>query len=105
MYGRESQGNEICGVYKYIESEHRHRIGDCKPPNDGELCLCVVHSGDCFNSYYPLTEGDDGSFRADLDRKFGAYVFGYLEGKFSDRDYHLLCAGEKVVAVLTKEDG
>lgn len=86
------KGGRIGSVYKYVDKEHNHRIGSCDwLPEDGDLCLCVGHSGDCFSSYVAMREVEGGLKKVG---KFGAYVFGESLGYLEVRDFHLVQAGE-----------
>lgn len=82
-------------VYKYIDKEHKHRMGHCEwLPSDGDLCVCIGHSGDCFNDYVAMRKQSDGTYLK--VGEFGAYNFGVPCGKLDERNFHLLQAGEPI---------
>lgn len=100
---RGSHGN----VYRYNDADHKHRMGHCGwLPKDGDLCLRVRDSGDCFHDYVSLRETKAGKW--EKVGEFGAYVFGDVVCKLDDRQFHLACAGEPIslpnAQVLTSEE-
>lgn len=95
MYRRWGAGGTKKAIYKYSDKEHKHRMGSCDwLPKDGDLCICVGHSGDCFSDYVAMRKTAKGTY--EMVGKFGAYNFGKPVGELSDRDYHLLQAGEEI---------
>lgn len=95
MRGRQwGGGAELRRLYEYSDDD-RSRMGHCDwLPSNGDLCLCVEHSGDCFFTYVALRKQGDGKWRR--AGKFGAYVFGTPCGVLPERTFHLACAGEAV---------
>lgn len=95
------QGGKIGSIYKYIKKRHHAALGYCKwIPEDGDLCLCIEHSGDCFSDYVVIREnpscffqrvGECTNVRGEGD--FGAYNFGKPIYKVTTREMHLLIAG------------
>ena len=82
-------------VFRYIESEHNHRIGQCGfTPSDGDLCIRVADAGDCFHTYISVRKTKDGRYVR--VGEFGAYIFGKEVCTLSERKFHLICAGELV---------
>ena len=82
-------------IYRYDHARDKHRMGHCAwLPKDGDLCLCVGHSGDCFHDYVALRQGDDGKWTK--AGEFGAYFFGEKVGELCKRDFHLAQAGEPI---------
>ncbi len=80
-------------IYEVQACDHKlHRATD-QPV--GQWCLCYKHSGDHFYTYIPL-DRDGKSLRLRLTDQFASYSFGMLvtEIELSDRNFHLLCAGE-----------
>lgn len=62
----------------------------------GDVVLCGKHSGDCFNTYI-LCEVLGNGVRGIPGSRFGAYTMGVPTGwQPTDREYHLLMAGEFV---------
>jgi len=95
MIMRWNSGNEIMGVYEYKDSEHSRRMGHCEfLPSDGDLCVCVSHSGDCFNNYIAIRKQPCGGYKS--IGEFGAYVFGDKSFNLKSREFYLLQAGETV---------
>lgn len=92
------KGNDKMGVYRYVDAEHKHRMGSCEVlPVDGDLVVCTDHSGDCFDSYVIIRWGRKGFDTGfEVTGEFGAYVFGEKLMTLPKRDYHLLLAGEMV---------
>lgn len=85
-------GAKIGAVYRYSHADHACRMGhNERQPGNGDLCLCVRHSGDCFYDYAVL-RFDHGQWTVEF--KFGAYAFGTPELELSTRAVHLLLAGE-----------
>lgn len=83
-------------VYRYDDNKHKRRMGSCKwLPSDGDLCIRVKDSGDCFHSYVAIRECEDGKWQK--VGEFGAYVFGEAIIKLEDRQFHLACAGEPIL--------
>lgn len=92
-------GNRLRCLYRYNHREAMRRIGSCDWfPEDGDLCLCTEHTGDCFNDYVVIREGDDGLYHVVGD--FGAYAFGTVFCHLSKRTFHLLMAGEPIALEL-----
>jgi hypothetical protein len=89
-------------LVQYSDERHRDRMGHCKWfPSDGDFCVCVKHSGDCFYSYMAIRKEEDGTWRKIGD--FGAYVFGEKIGKIDEREFFLLQAGELVSLTIDKD--
>ena len=88
-------GNTIQGVYEY-RPEHTGRLGNINwMPKSGDMCVCVAHSGDCFNNYVAMRKNDDGKFV--MVGEFGAYFFGTKIGTLPKRDFHRLQAGDLII--------
>jgi hypothetical protein len=82
---------------------------------DGDLAMCIKHSGDCF-WYYQLVDNDFSFYpQFDIDKKlrrgyrlikesnFGAYTLGdAYEFQPTDREFHLLMAGERTALEADK---
>lgn len=84
-------------------TKNKNRLGDCKwLPKDGDIVLCVKHSGDCFNDYRVLRKQDHATWK--LVEEFSAYAFGTIMMTVIDCKYHLLMAGEPVTLPLTITD-
>lgn len=83
---------DVCAsnVVRYSEARDRRRMGACKwLPSDGDLCVCIALSGDCFYRYVAVRKGDDGIYRK--VGAFGAYFFG--EGvRNIDTDWFLIAS-------------
>ncbi len=93
--GRWGVGNAQKNIYKYSDAEHKNRMGCCEwLPEDGDLCVCVAHSGDYFNNYAAMRIQENGAYK--MVGEFGAYCFGESIGELSKRDFHLLQAGEEI---------
>lgn len=93
--GAWGQGNTIRSIYRYDDHTHKRRMGCCDwLPSDGDLCVCISHTGDCFNDYFAVRKQEDGKYK--IVGKFGAYVFGRDIGTLTERDFHLLLAGESI---------
>ena len=89
MMGRRAwtSGANIGTIYHYDHAQDADRIGHCAwLPNDGDLCLCVEHSGDSFYDYFALRLNDNGKLTK--VGEFGAYVFGRKVGKLEKRQFH-----------------
>lgn len=92
--GSWSGGSSDRSVYLYID-EDRERMGHCDwLPKNGDLCVCLEHSGDCFYDYMAVRKTDDEKY--EKVGEFGAYNFGEKLGTLTKRCFHLLCAEEKV---------
>ena len=88
-------GNSSRNIYRYINYRHKDRMGCCDwLPSDEDLCVCIKHSGDCFDDYFAVRKQEDGKYK--IVGKFGAYVFGSSRGELTERDFHLLLAGESI---------
>lgn len=99
MKGAWTPGNRSQSLYRYCDKEHQDRMGYCKYlPNDGDLCLCVGHTGDCFDDYVVLWVDDDGLYSVLYE--FSAYKFGEEICNLSNRAFHLLLAGESLALEL-----
>lgn len=86
-------GAKIGSVYLYTD-EYKNRMGASpRLPKNNDLCLCIEHSGDCFYTYTVLNRTKNG---LEKSFKFGAYCFGDSVKTLSERDFHLLLAGETV---------
>ena len=82
-------------IYRYDHARDKCRIGNCEwLPEDGDLCLCVGHSGDYFHDYIALRKYGDGKMIK--FGEFGAYPFGVEIGKLDKRSFHLVQAGEPI---------
>lgn len=82
-------------MYLYIDADHKRRMGHCAwLPEEGDLCLRVCDSGDCFHSYIALRETEDGKWKK--AGEFGAYAFGEVVSTLNDQTFRLACAGESV---------
>jgi hypothetical protein len=94
--GRWSKGNSVRSIYKYIEEEHKGRLGrnDFTPTN-GDMCLCTEHSGDCFNYYSVLCLDSSGKYCK--GREFGAYKFGKAICVLSEKEFYTVLADIPVV--------
>ena len=96
MFRQWGSGNESGAIYEYLESESRHRIGHCDfIPRDGDYCVCIEHSGDCFDDYIAIRNTGKGTFKK--IGEFGAYRFGEKLASLGKKDFHLLQAGEEVM--------
>ena len=76
------KGNKIGGIYEF-RNEDLGRIGSCDfVPEEGDLCLCTEHSGDCFNNYiaYRFIAKEDAccwpEWGYEEVGRFGAFKFG-----------------------------
>ena len=82
-------------IYLYINKSEEDRKGNNKFfPMDGDFCLCVGHSGDCFHDYIALKKLGNGKYK--MYGKYGAYGSGNKICEIDNRTYHLLQAGEEV---------
>lgn len=90
-------GNRPRSIYLYKDKEHKHRMGNCAwLPKDGDLCVCVKASGDCFDDYVAMRIQKNGRYK--MVGEFGAYAFGEPCGDLPNREFHLLQAGEEIIA-------
>lgn len=93
--GKWGAGGVNKGVYLYIDEDHKHRMGSCEwLPKDGDLCVCVEHAGDCFSDYVAMRKQENGDYK--MIGEFGAYNFGEKISELSNRNFHLLQAGESI---------
>ena len=98
MYRTWGTGANIQTIYKYISQNDADRMGNCKRlPKEGDLCLCVDHSGDCFYDYYVIRKGKDNKWG--IVFKFGAYYFGKKVKTLTERNFHLLLAKERITNI------
>ena len=82
-------------IYRYDHDRDKCRMGNCEwLPKDGDLCLCIGHSGDYFHDYVVLIKSEDG--RMVKSGEFSAYSFGVEVGKLCKRSFHLVQAGEPI---------
>lgn len=82
-------------VYEYKHERDEKRIGSCKwLPSDGDMCLCVGHSGDRFHQYLALRQREDGLWQS--AGQFGAYGFWDKVAELDERNFFLAQAGEPV---------
>lgn len=85
------QGASIGTIYLYNNKLDEGRIGHCQfKPADGDLCLCVEHSGDYFYDYIAIRRSGRKWKAAG---RFGAYVFGQSIAKTNERQFCLLQEG------------
>ena len=88
-------GNSKKYVYQYSENRDKDRMGNCVfLPKDGDYCVCIEPSGDCFDNYFVIRKQTNGKHK--IVGYFGAYSFGEEIMKLSDRNFHLFLAGEEV---------
>lgn len=74
--------------------EDKLRIGDCTLlPKEGDLCLVLKQSGDCFYDYALVRKQKNGMWKK--VGKFRAHSFG-KRVKMSKRNFHLLLVGDEV---------
>ena len=113
--GRKAWRNPIATKCLYFLTEESFQTGDPVGTNwakgrlkPGDILLCEELSGDCFYTWYLLgythyTDNQDVHVRLELvPHTFGAYAMkAHKLTGFTERDYHLLLAGEKV-EVMTK---
>ena len=94
-FGRNWGGGYNVGKLIRLGSKDNDRLGYAQGVvlKDGDLALCIAHSGDWFNSYRLLKKSKDGKFK--LGKLFGAYECGEAV-KITSRTFHLLMAGEVV---------
>lgn len=88
------QGGDIRGIYKYDHNRDENRMSHRGwLPKDGDLCVCIAHSGDYFSNYIVMKKTKErGKVR--MVGKFGAYNFGKKVGTLRKKNFHLLQAGE-----------
>jgi hypothetical protein len=89
------QGASIGSIYK-VSPDDFSRVGNCWMKGrlkDGDLILCIEHSGDHFFDYVLIIPYANG-MRAALGSQFGAYTLGEEIKNLPSRDFHLLMAGE-----------
>lgn len=109
MMNREWGGNAQIGKAYIVRPVDLGRVGYCWMRGRlkvGDIVLPLRHSGDCFYDYV-LAEGGDWltlgknpnvpAFRRIVQDTFGAYQIGdLLSVQPTDREWHLLMAGETV---------
>lgn len=102
-------GARIGKVYRVLPSD-LGRVGNCWMRGrlrEGDLVTPISHSGDCFwqwqliNGEGPFTYHARGAvgpgFKINAGVRFGGYCMGeLLAHQPTDREYHLLMAGETV---------
>lgn len=95
MFRRWNPGNKKKHIYRYVHDLHKNRIGNCNwKPMDGDLCLCIDHTGDCFNDYLVIRKQSDGRYMG--VGEFGAYAFGTSCGSLDTKTFHVVQAGYKI---------
>lgn len=91
-------GNSIGSAY-LIKRQDVDRVGNCWMKGRlrvGDVVLCKQHSGDCFYDYILLEIFGNG-VRGLGQVNFGSYTFSTeLKWKPTEREFHLLCAGESL---------
>ena len=88
-------GGETGRVFIYRDDIDKNRMGMCDwLPKDGDWCVQTNHSGDCFYNYIVIRKTKEGKYKK--VNRFGAYCFGKPGRKLTNRQYHLLLAGEPV---------
>ena len=96
MYRPWGRDGDIRGIYKYSHDRDGNRIGHCNwLPKDGDLCICIAHSGDYFSDYVVMRKVK-GNGKVRMVGKFGAYNFGKRIGTLRKKNFHLLQAGEAI---------
>ncbi len=91
-------GGAIVGALYRLAEIDNDRLGNCWMAGrikNGDLALCVQHSGDCFYDYILVKELGNG-LRGLPGAAFGAYTCGEFQKEVPNRVYHLLAAGEFV---------
>lgn len=88
-------GNEIGTIYVVEVARLGSVYSLDSHPADRSLALCAKQSGDCFFDYVPLCV-KSGQMSANLKARFGAYAFRKAYAQLSDRNFHLLLAGETI---------
>lgn len=82
----------------YVASESCFGHGQAgKGIKDGDLVLCIRHSGDCFYDFILVTESEPGRLTGHPETRIGSYALGFHCG-ISEREYHLLAAGYQIAA-------
>lgn len=92
-------GNTIGCIYRLTKHD-TGRVGHCWMRGrliEGDLALCIAHAGDCFYQYILLDVGGN-YIRGVAESRFGSYSFAgeAVEWIPSNRELHLLCAGETI---------
>lgn len=85
-------GRDVGCVIRFTEADN-HRLGNNEPRvslRDGDLALCVRHSGDYFYDYRLLVRTPQDQYT--LGTAFGAYECG-MSQKIPGQKFHLLMAG------------
>ena len=87
-------GNVIGGLY-YITEYDLHRVSGWMKGRlrVGDIAMCAQHSGDCFYDYF-LMEWGENFMRGIIGSRFGSYTLSTILMQLSNREYHLIMAGE-----------
>lgn len=97
MQGDWGAGNEVGALY--VVAKNRLGNNDIQPKT-GVLAVCTVHAGDCFY-YYRLLEqcknvfGEPTTYYS-LGLRFGSYTLRESDMKLTNRQFHLLMAGDTI---------
>ena len=99
------RGNEIGAVY-VLNAECTARVGGGWMKGRlraGDIALCIEHTGDGFFDYILLETGENFVKGIPASR-FGSYCFGVGACRWlpSDREFHLLCAGESITIPISE---
>lgn len=96
-------GASIGTMYK-LSKKDLDRVGSCWMSGRlmvGDLVLCIRHSGDCFYDYILVEEGAN-FYEGIPGSEFGSYTLGTKVKEFSNKEYHLLAAGETIKKPMEK---
>lgn len=98
MADREWGGGQEVGTVYLLSVEDNKRFGShwfAGRIKDGDVALCVEHTGDCFYDYKLLLVFANGLEIAKDSPGLCGYGLGRrVAGELSAREYHLLMAGE-----------
>lgn len=99
----ERKGADIGSIYIFSQEDiDNYSVGDCwmktrlKP---GDICMCIKHSGDCFNTYILLEDKGNG-IKGISGSAFGAYVLcsDPLKWRPSEEEYEALVNDDYVMS-------
>lgn len=101
--GNERHNTRIGHVYR-MGKDCIHRCGSGwyrGRLKEGDLLLCVGHSGDCFSDYLLIEEisyADRLALRRVLSERIGAYDFGTVAYRLDFDQFHRLAGGVEIDA-------
>ncbi|MEE8577293.1 MAG: hypothetical protein V3T31_08550 [candidate division Zixibacteria bacterium] len=100
MMDRKWGGGQSIGVIYILSEADNDRFGSHwfkGRIKDGDVVLCVAHTGDCFYDYKLIKVYGNGLEVLDDSPRMCGYGLGIeSEGELTSREFHLLMAGEFV---------